>query len=72
LRVCEGHGRLFDAQADTEEWELALKILRPWVQAAEPIGHDPLTRVMEEALQKAEGELRRARRKWQEAAEAAL
>lgn len=69
--ICEEHRRLFDTQAGVEDWELTLKILGPWVQASEPIGHDSLTRVMEEALEKAEGELRRARREYKEA-EAAL
>src|SRR5215218_10310773 len=61
----------YDAQAEVEAWELALSILTPWVESARPIGSDELTRVMEEALEKAEGELRRARREWKEA-EAAL
>jgi hypothetical protein len=69
--LCDEHRRRFDAQGDVEDWELALKILRPWVQTAEPIGCGMLIRVMEGALEKAEWELRRARRECKEA-EAAL
>lgn len=68
---CLEHVRLYDAESDLEDWELCLKILRPWVQAAEPIGSDPLTQVMEGALAEAEEMLRRARRELK-AAEAAL
>jgi hypothetical protein len=68
---CREHVRLFDAQAEEEAWGLALKILAPWVESARPIGSDELTRVMEEAQEKAEWELRRAQRERKEA-EAAL
>ncbi len=68
---CAPHRRAFDAHADVEAWDLALSILRPWVEATEPIGHDELTRVMGHALEEAEGELRRAQAE-REAAEAAL
>jgi hypothetical protein len=68
---CREHVRVFDAQAEVEAWELALKILKPWVESARPIGSDELTRVMREAQEKAEWELRGARRELKEA-EAAL
>jgi hypothetical protein len=68
---CREHRRVFDAQADEEAWRLAVEILTPWVEAARPIGSDELTRVMEEALARAERELNRALDE-QEAANAAL
>jgi hypothetical protein len=61
----------YDAQADAEAWSLALDILRPWVEAAEPIGSDELTRVMKGALEEAEREMNRAQDNL-ELAEAAL
>jgi len=68
---CKEHVRAFDAQAETEAWDLALDILRPWVQATEPIGSDELTRVMKGALEEAEREYGRALDEL-EAADAAL
>ncbi len=53
---CKEHVRAFDAQAEEGAWELALNILRPWVEAAEHIGSDELTRVMRGALAEAERE----------------
>jgi hypothetical protein len=49
--------RVFDAQAETEAWDLAWRILHPWVEAAEPIGSDELTKVMKNALTEVEDNL---------------
>lgn len=51
---CRQHRAVFDAQAEAEAWDLAWRILHPWVETAEPIGSDELTKVMKEALDKAE------------------
>jgi hypothetical protein len=51
---------LYDAQAQAEAWDLATRILQPWVQATREIGHPELTRVMENAFEEAEREYRRA------------
>jgi hypothetical protein len=51
---------LYDARADEDAWDLALEILRPWVESARPIGSEELTRVMESALAEAEREHDRA------------
>ena len=50
---------LYDARADHEQWAFTASILEPWVQATRAIGHDELTRVMEEALANVEGEVNR-------------
>ncbi len=50
---------LYDAYADHEAWSFAASILKPWVEAARAIGHDELTRVMENALAEVEGEVNR-------------
>ena len=47
---CRQHRAVFDAQAETEAWDLAWRILHPWVEATEPIGSDELTKVMKNAL----------------------
>jgi hypothetical protein len=41
-------------------WDLATRILQPWVQATREIGHPELTQVMEHAFEEAEREYRRA------------
>ncbi len=50
----------YDAKAEAEAWDLATRILQPWVQATREIGHPELTRVMEHAFEEAEREYRRA------------
>ncbi len=50
----------YDAQAQAEAWDLATRILQPWVQATREIGHPELTRVMKHAFEEAEREYRRA------------
>jgi hypothetical protein len=37
-----------------EAWEVALGVLKPWVQATEAIGFDKLPEVMQRALAEAE------------------
>ncbi|MDP8973344.1 MAG: hypothetical protein M3N45_09270 [Actinomycetota bacterium] len=54
FRGCEGHRAAYDARAEVEAWDLARKILGPWVEAARPIGSDELTAVMEKALAEVE------------------
>ena len=51
---CRQHRAVFDAQTEAEAWDLAWRILHPWVETAEPINSDELTKVMKEALDKAE------------------
>ena len=68
---CQEHTRAYDAKARTDAWELALNILRPWVDSTRPIGSDELTQIMEEAEASAVRELNRALDEL-EAAEAAL
>lgn len=53
----------YDARAEVEAWELARKILGPWVASTRPIGSAELTGVMEEALGQVTENLARARRK---------
>ncbi|MEJ7816593.1 MAG: hypothetical protein WKF53_15590 [Rubrobacter sp.] len=50
----------YDARAREEAWGYAESILRPWVEAAQAIGSDELTRVMEAALEKTQWEFFRA------------
>lgn len=68
---CVEHTRHYDACADEEGWDLAIGILRPWVEATRLIGSEELTRLMEGALAEAERELNRVLDEL-EAAEAAL
>lgn len=68
---CREHTRHYDARAAEEAWDLAIGILRPWVEATRLIGNDELTRLMEGALAEAERELNRVLDEL-EAAEAAL
>ena len=51
----------WDAKAEEEAWEFAESVLRPWVEAARPIGSDELTRVMEKALAEVEEAVAAAR-----------
>ena len=46
----------FDASSEVEEWEMALDVLRPWVESAKAIHFEKLTGVMERALAAAEEE----------------
>ncbi|MBA2713726.1 MAG: hypothetical protein H0U55_09275 [Rubrobacteraceae bacterium] len=68
---CREHKACFDAQAQVETWNLAWKILDPWVESAEPIGSDELTKVMKAALGEVEDNLNLAQDNL-ELAEAAL
>ncbi len=51
----------YDARAEVEAWDLARKILAPWVEATRPIGSDELLSVMEKALAEVEEAVERAR-----------
>ncbi len=51
----------YDARSEVEAWDLARKILAPWVESVRPIGSDELTRVMEKALAEVEEAVERAR-----------
>ncbi len=51
----------YDARAEVEAWDLAWKILAPWVESVRPIGSDELTKVMEKALAEVEEAVGRAR-----------
>lgn len=57
--MTEQERRLYDAHADHEAWDLAHQILEPWVRSCEPIGHDELTRVMQNALAEVDAEVSR-------------
>jgi hypothetical protein len=62
LEVCPEHAAAMDASSDVEAWEVALGVLRPWVQTTEAIGFDDkLTQVMRHALMEAEAEAELAR-----------
>ncbi len=50
----------YDARAEVEAWDLARKILGPWVESARYIGSDELTLVMEGALVEVEEAANRA------------
>ena len=65
--MCREHRTLVDADSEHMAWEVAMGVLRPWVEAARAISFDELTELMEEALAKGEKELDRARRKMEEA-----
>ncbi|MDP8950677.1 MAG: hypothetical protein M3N18_00245 [Actinomycetota bacterium] len=54
---------LYDARSEEEAWDLARRILAPWVEATHPIGSPELLEVMEEALGQVDENLDRARRK---------
>lgn len=71
LGECAEHGALFDARAETEAWNLAWKILGPWVESTREIGSDELTEVMEGALARVDEAGSRAQNEL-ERAEAAL
>lgn len=47
---------LYDARANEEAWDFAVEILEPMMAMVRAIGHDELTRVMEQALGEAEAE----------------
>lgn len=68
---CREHRAVYDAQAQTEAWDHAWQILGPWVESAEPIGSDELTKVMKKALREVEENLNLAQDNL-ELAEAAL
>ncbi len=51
--MCAEHRAWWDAKAELEEWELALSILEPWVEATRPIGSEKLTRCIEATLEAA-------------------
>jgi hypothetical protein len=53
VAMCAEHRAWWDAKAELEDWELALSILEPWVEAARPIGAEKLTRCMEATLEEA-------------------
>jgi len=46
----------YDARANEEAWSFAVEILEPMMALVRAIGHDELTRVMEQALGEAEAE----------------
>ena len=71
LEVCREHATVMYAAADVEDWEVALRILKPWVKTTEAIGIDKLTEVMERALAEAETALEFARSELAEAEAAA-
>ena len=54
LSLCSEHRDLWDALAELEAWDLAWRILKPWVDSAEAIAHPELTRVMRKALTEVE------------------
>jgi hypothetical protein len=72
LEVCREHATVMYAAADVEDWEVALRILKPWVKASEAIGIEKLTEVMERALAEAETALEFARGELERAEKAAL
>ncbi|MDP8948684.1 MAG: hypothetical protein M3N00_00335 [Actinomycetota bacterium] len=57
---CAEHRALYDAKAEEEAWDLAIGILRPWVETTRRMGSSELTEVMERALEDAERHLDRA------------
>lgn len=61
LRWCAERREYWRAVAEEEEQELALSILRPWVEATEHIGNDTLTEIMQQALSDLEHQLRQSR-----------
>ena len=65
--MCREHRTLVDADSKHMAWEVAMGVLRPWVEAARAISFDELTELMEEALAKGEKELARAQCKTKEA-----
>lgn len=52
--ICAEHRAEWKAMSEKDGWGLALKVLRPWVEAAHPIGSDELSSVMDRALEDAE------------------
>lgn len=58
-KMTEEERRLYDVRADHEAWNLAHKILEPWVRVCQHIGSEELSRVMENALAEVEAELNR-------------
>jgi hypothetical protein len=58
--VCALHRAQYDAKAKEGAWEFAAGVLRPWVEATEPIGSEELTGIMRSALREAERQLNRA------------
>jgi hypothetical protein len=54
FEMCQEHWAAVHASSVAEAWELALSILRPWVESTRAIGCNELTEVMERALAETE------------------
>jgi len=71
MGYCAEHEAVFDAASAVEEWELALKILRPWYESSKHIGVTLLEVSMESAVYSAESNLRMCRERLERAEAAA-